>query len=266
MPMARGRECYNVSKGRVIACGFVLDGNEHCEALDTSIRRIIEDEDGVRQAKDTLSALTLTDFERANLDAILSPDKPLEDWRVGEAYGKAYLTEHRRCFFPWPDKWDERKSGSSLPGADLAGMQETDNAEQPYRFAFGEIKTSAEHSYPPRTMRGRTGLKQQLEDLRNRKPIRDDLFRYLMMRVQGAGWADQFQSAAKRYLADSRDVAVFGILVRDVPPDRRDLRARARTLSAGHPPKMHIELLAIYLPGDSIRRLAAFYSTAEGGG
>ncbi len=199
------------------------------------------------------------------MDAILDSDGPLEDWRVGEAYGEAYLTGHKRCFFPWPDKWDERKSGSSLPGADLAGLQDTGKKKLPFRFAFGEVKTSHVENYPPGAMHGRTGLKQQMEDLRDSDSIRNDLFRYLMMRAQNATWKPKWESAAKRYLADRNDVAIVGVLIRDVPPDERDLKARSTGLANGHPAKMHIELLAIYLPSESIAELAAFYTTTNGG-
>ncbi len=266
MTVAIGTESYAVDTGQLVARGITMTEAEHSETLDTSVRSIIEDEEGKRRAREATASLSLTDFERQNLDAILDPNGTLEDWRVGEAYGEDYLTEHKGCFFPWPDKWDERKSGSSLPGADLAGMQETNDKETPFRFAFGEIKTSYEEVYPPGTMYGRTGLKQQMEDLRDSNPIRDDLFRYLMMRVQNTPWKAQWESAAKRYLADRNDVAIIGVLIRDVSPDKRDLQSRSTGLASGHPPKMHIELLAIYLPSGSIKGLAAFFTTTNGGG
>jgi len=265
MTVAIGTEIYAVDTDRVISRGVTMTETEHDQALDSSVRLIIDDEEGKRRAREATASLSLTDFQRQNLEAILDSDGPLEDWRVGEAYGEAYLTEHKRCFFPWPDKWDERKSGSSLPGADLVGLQDTDDEDLPVRFAFGEVKTSHEEDCPPGTMYGRTGLKRQMEDLRNSNSIRNDLFRYLMMRAQNSEWKAQWESATKRYLVDRNDVAIVGVLIRDVPPDKRDLEARSTGLSNGHPAKMHIELLAIYLPSESIAGLAAFYITTNGG-
>lgn len=260
MTMAVGVEVFKVDEIRVIARGVQHTTTERDQSLNGPVRKLIEDEDGKKKALDATASLALTDFGRGALDEILSAQHSVEDWRVGEAYGEAYLVIHKRCAFPWPDKWDERKSGSSLPGADFVGFQETGTKETSYRFAFGEAKTSYDLNCPPSTMFGRTGLKQQLEDLSNSKEVRDDLFRYLMIRAIGSSWQDKWKSAAQRYLADKADVAVFGILVRDVAPNKADLQARSKSLAENHPKTMHIELLGIYLPTDSIKNFAATFS------
>lgn len=50
-------------------------------------------------------------------------------------------------------------------------------------FAFGEVKTSTENKYPPGATHGRTGLKQQLEDLKDDVKIKDDLVLHLRYRA-----------------------------------------------------------------------------------
>ncbi|MFT5327027.1 MAG: hypothetical protein ACI8P0_004913 [Planctomycetaceae bacterium] len=190
------------------------------------------------------------------------PRQP-QDWEVGEAYGEAFLTAQRKCHFPWSDRWDQRKDKSSLPGADLAGLQVTGDKSLPFRFAFGEVKTSTQATYPPGVMYGQKGLKRQLDDLRDRVSIRNTLVRYLMVRAIDSDWEHKWKSAAERYFKASTDIAVFGVLIRDVPPDRRDLSARAKGASRKQPTKMHLELLAIYLPPDSIVDLSSHYSSAQ---
>jgi hypothetical protein len=139
-----------------------------------------------------------------------------------------------------------------LPGADLVGIHCDGETE---RFAFGEVKTSSEKKYPPGVMHGRTGFKQQLEDLRDKVGIRDDLVKYLWHRALNASWKSRFINAFERYNTNHTDVGLFGVLVRDVEPHEDDLRVRVSKLSEDCPQPMSIELLAFYLPSGSIGSL-----------
>jgi hypothetical protein len=174
-----------------------------------------------------------------------------------------YLVNNKKCVFPWPDGRDERKSGSSLPGADLVGFHNDGTND---RFAFGEVKTSSANEYPPGTMHGRTGLKQQMEDLRNKPNIRKDLVKYLAHRATDANWKDNFKHAASRYIKDTNDVRVFGLMIRDVAPHEDDLRVRVNKLGNGCPQNMEMELLAIYLPQGTISTLSEKVVTSRKGG
>ena len=186
----------------------------------------------------------------------------MENWRVGEAIAEAYLTNHRSCHFPWPDSRDERKSGSSLPGADLVGFSTDDKG---CCLAFGEVKTSSEAKYPPGAMYGRTGLKTQLEDLRDSRVIRDDLLKYLGHRAVQAPWKQSFEAASRRYIRNSSDVLLYGVLIRDVPPHADDLRVRVNGLANDCPDGTRLELLALYLPIGSIDGLGeAILETRRG--
>jgi hypothetical protein len=210
-----------------------------------------------------LAGVAGTGFQREEIERVLKRPSSIDDWRVGEAIAEAFLLDHRACLFPWPDGRDERKRGSCLPGADLVGFQ-LDGEEN--RFAFGEVKTSGDANYPPNAMYGRTGLKQQLEDLRDDATVRDDLVKYLGYRAPTAVWRARYEEASSRYLADNRDVRLFGLLIRDVPPNDADLRARVDSLSAGCASQTGIELLAIYLPAGSTGELAAKAAGARSGG
>ena len=218
-------------------------------AMNDRVAAVLFDDEGKANIEDILAGLAETDFAQDGLRRVLEDPDAVEDWRVGEAIAETYLSDHRSCCFPWPDGRDERKSGSSLPGADLVGFGRDDSGDC---LAFGEVKTSGEGRYPPGAMHGRTGLQRQLEDLRDRETIRDDLVKYLGHRATGAQWRARFEGAGSRYLQNTSDVQLFGFLVRDVEPHRDDLRARVGGLAAGCPEGTRVELVALYLPRESL--------------
>lgn len=245
---------YQLGSAPVVGVGLGISGKQLDQQLAGPVAALVFDDVGVRDIGALLDGLADTEFSRDNLDVLLAGASAPEDWRVGEALAEHHLSVDHGCFFPWPDGRDERKRGSSLPGADLVGFQRRNGHEH---FVFGEVKTSSHASYPPGAVYGRHGLKQQMEDLRNRREIRDGLVRYLGHRADGAKWCARYQAAAKTYLNDTCEVCLFGILVRDVAPHEDDLRARVSALAAGCPAAMTIDLIAIYLPPASIAGLAA---------
>ncbi len=265
MAVAIGTEVYNVDHLRVVARGRSHTAAQRDAALNSDVRSLVRDTAGATKAAALAAGLNLTGFQSGNLNAVLNSGSPPKDWEVGEAYGEAYLGAHKQCHFPWSDRWDERKDKSSLPGSDLVGLQETGTAKSlSFRFAFGEVKTSTELKYPPGVLYGKEGLKKQMEDLRDQHEIRNTLVRYLTMRAQGADWEPNFKLALVRFLTESTDVAIFGVLIRDVPPHEDDLRARSKNIAQKHPAQMHIELLAIYLPSGSISLLGKKFASAAG--
>ncbi|WP_419917702.1 hypothetical protein [Candidatus Poriferisocius sp.] len=217
--------------------------------MDNPVAAVLFDDEGKENIKEILAGVIETEFNREGLRRLLEDPEEVEDWRVGEAIAETYLTDHRSCSFPWPDARDERRSRSSLPGADLVGFGVDDDGAC---FAFGEVKTSSERRHPPGVMYGRMGLKQQLEDLRDVEATRDDLMKYLGYRSGSAPWKTQYEHAAGRYLRNSSDIQLYGCLVRDVEPHEDDLRARVSDLGNGCPEGTRIELLAIYLPQDRL--------------
>ena len=249
MSVAEGETVYSHGSPPCSGVGLAWSDEELDAALSGSVAEVLFDDEGKADIEEILSSLADTDFEQEGVKRILQDPEDIEDWRVGEAIAETYLTDHRACYFPWPDGRDERKSGSSLPGADLVGFGTDSDGDC---FAFGEVKTSSEAQYPPGSMYGRTGLKQQLEDLRDSETIRDGLFIYLGHRAGTAPWKPRFEAASKRYLKNSSDVQHYGVLVRDVPPHADDLRVRVHDLAENCPEGTSIELLALYLPEDRI--------------
>lgn len=245
MTVSEGAAVYIEGSAPCSGLGVAWSGVELDSALEGPVAALLFDDAGRAEIENILVGLAETEFEREGLRRALSDPGAVEDWRVGEAIAEAYLTDHRDCWFPWPDGRDERKRGSSLPGADLVGFCSDDQGDC---FAFGEVKASSEAKYPPSTMHGRTGLKQQLEDLRDRVSVRDDLFKYLGHRARRADWIGRFQHATKRYLVNSSDVHLYGFLVRDVEPNKDDVRVRVEKLAENCPGGTTIEIVALYLP------------------
>jgi len=158
MKIATGTIEYQTGSAPVTGCGFSYSADELDTALYGPVAEVVYDDSGKTDIESLLAGLAETDFAKGEVERILSDTRPPEDWRVGEALAETYLVHQKDCFFPWPDSRDERKSGSSLPGADLVGFQ-SDGTD--VFFAFGEVKTSTENKYPPGAMYGRTGLKQR---------------------------------------------------------------------------------------------------------
>jgi hypothetical protein len=263
--IAVGNECYSHGAPPSTGTGRSWTAKELDAAISGQVSALVFDDQGKADIQELLAGVAETAFEQEQLAQALADPDNVEDWRVGEAIAEAYLTEHRDCLFPWPDGRDERKSGSSLPGADLVGFQSIGDVE---RFAFGEVKASSEKSYPPQVVtKKKDGLKKQIEDLRDKKKDRDGLVEYLAHRASGKSWKEHFKSAAKRYLTNSHDVSLFGVLVRDVEPNQNDLRLRVKQLAEGCPNGTEIELFALYLPVGAIANLPSqVLATRAGGG
>ena len=254
LTVSEGAVAYRLSTPPCSGIGVSWSSAQLDAALGEEVAAALLDDEGKRILEELLAGLPDTDFSQDNLERVVSDPEDIEDWRVGEAIAETYLTEYRSCHFPWPDARDARKHGSSLPGADLVGFSVDKDGDC---LAFGEVKSSGELSCPPSTMYGRTGLKKQLEDLRDCETIRDDLLKYLGYRAEQASWKAKFIAAARRYLQDKSDIQLYGVLIRDVPPDDRDLRTRVESLAQGCPRTTSIELLALYLPANSLSGIGA---------
>jgi len=263
MTLAVGSECYALGENPCSGKGISWTQDELDDAMSDPVAAVVFDDEGKADIGDLLATVADTEFKHEELERILEPPQEVENWRVGEALAECYLVKHRDCYFPWPDGRDERKEGSSLPGADLVGFQPDAKGD---RFTFGEVKTSQQDKYPPQAMYGPTGLKKQLVDLRDNRKIRDGLMKYLGHRAKGASWQGRYQSASKRYLANSSDISLYGVLVRDVAPHKDDVRVCVEELAEDRPDGTEIELLGLYLPDGQISELANKALSAIDGG
>ena len=260
MTVAAGERIYTIGNAPCLGIGLKWSSDELDAALDGPVAAVLFDDAGKADIEEILAGLADANFDQEQLRRILDDPGHIDDWRVGEAIAESYLTDHRSCCFPWPDGRDERKRGSSLPGADLVGFGIDDNGDC---FAFGEVKTSSELKYPPGAVYGRTGLKQQLEDLRDNEMIRDDLFKYLGYRAKEAPWKSRFKNAGIRYLQNKSDLQLYGFLVRDVEPCQDDLEVRVTSLVTNCPLGTQITLLALYLPDGRVSGIGEIITSRQ---
>ena len=262
MTVGVGQTVYSEGRAPCFGIGLTWSGDDLDAAMNGPVSAVLFDDEGKADIEDILTSLAETEFRQKELRRVLSEPADIQDWRVCEAIAETYLTDHSDCYFPWPVGRDERKRGSSLPGADLVGLRAD---AQGNCLAFGEVKSSSEAKYPPGIMYGPKGLKQQLEDLRDNVSIRDDLFKYLGYRAKGAAWIERFKQAGKRYLNNKSDVQLYGFLVRDVEPHQDDVRVRVEKLGKDCPAGTRIQLLALYLPIGSIKGIGNAAIAARAG-
>lgn len=251
--MPKANLCYQISGNSVSAEGVSYDEPQLHSILSGPVKEIILDTTGKTELKEILQALASTDFDNKQISQILASDLSLEDWHIGEAIAEAFAIANEKCEYPWPTSRDLRNSRSSPAGCDLVGFQSTSHAQYPYRFAFGEVKTSYDKNSPPSVM---TSLGKQLFDLRDDMDVKRDLVRYLGLHAIGKKWLPQFQSSASRFFqSESSDISILGILVRDTPANQSDLSGKVSPLSLKCPSATKISLYAIYLPAGSIKQL-----------
>jgi hypothetical protein len=261
MPLPQGTEVYQCDTPPVVARGVSLTAAELDDAIKNRLPPLLNDDEGNKQVDALLGSLANTQFEESRLAQILKSPHVLEDWRVGEAIAETFLTDFRKCEFPWPSGRDLKNPNASPAGSDLVGF---DRREATARFAFGEVKTSAEERWPPQVMTGRHGMQKQLEDLKDGPKVKDKLVKYLAFRATNAPWLPQFREAATRYLKNHRDVSLFGVLVRDVDIKREDLSGRSTSLANDLPGQTKLELRSYYLPKGKIDGLAKRAAKAQG--
>ncbi|MFO0893016.1 MAG: hypothetical protein U0790_28255 [Isosphaeraceae bacterium] len=236
---------YDCSSTPVLAHGIEFGDRELSQALATRVSEVVYDAAGLDELEDLLSGLSATKFETQTVQRVLSaPRGAIEDWRIGEAFAEAYLNDYRGCQFPWPSSRDLKNPEASPAGADLIGFVAVGGVDW---FAFGEVKTSYESNYPPRVMHGRDGMNHQIEALRDRHEKVDALILYIAFRARGTAWWPRFQSAFRSF-SNGKNYVIFGVLVRDVDPNERDLKARCKALAKECPASVSIELRAFYLP------------------
>jgi hypothetical protein len=253
-----GQISFQINDKNLSVVGLKLAHDDLVIVVQTYASPILFDTAGLVDIRQVLNEVVETDFERSNLEIALSEARRPHSWEVGEAIAECCATHHTRCIFPWPLRRDQRNPFANQPGSDLVGFQETDDVDRPHRFAFGEVKTSRQQKFPPGVIYGRNGLTQQLKRLCNVPARKYQLMKYLAFRAKGSIWWPAYTSASRRLLAraEADDVALFGILIRDVVPDERDFASVASELKSRCPAETHVALRGIYLPEAAIPGLA----------
>ena len=246
---------YNADSLPVLARGLIYTDDQVDEMLYGMVKSILQDTSGKEELQQLLSGVVSTDFEQVGLEELLTDDTVPDNWRVGEAIAECFVADMGNCHFPWPTGRDLKNPNASPAGCDLTGFQPADDEDLPFRFAFGEVKTSEQEQYPPSVMYSLGG---QLRGLRDNRKVKDFLCLYLGHHAVRADWEHMYISSAKRYLqSNTEDVAVYGVLVRDVTTAQAaDISGCATDLASACPAQTDIEIYALYLPQNTIATLS----------
>jgi hypothetical protein len=251
-----GEEIYNVDQNVVTARGFQINTLSLNTALQGPIKSIIGDHHGKENIRQMLAEIANTGFENEILEEILEQPSNIPDWRIGEAIAEHFIAAQHSCEFPWPTERDLKNPGASPAGADLVGFQCIDGCDKSFRFAFGEVKTSQENRWPPGVSHKSGGLQDQIIALRDSSKVKNGLMLYMAHRANNAPWFPMFKSAMEKFLGSKgRDIAIFGILVRDVEPKEADLSKHAINSLKKKPIETLIAFNALYLPSGVISQL-----------
>jgi len=240
---------YQSSHGCVSWAGHsALNSDSLKTFLSGSVAARLDDSTASDEMHSHLRGLSLTGMGQTTLEEVLAAEVPEErDWAAGEALAEAILEEHHDVVLPWNTERDKRNPFASLPGADVVGLQRDGGS---HRLAFGEVKSSSEAAWPPQVMSGRSGgIGHQIDDLASNLSIICQLLKWLLPRVKKTAHETAFNQACTRYFnTERRDVALFGVLVRDQTARDDDLRARGQSLGARLQAPTICRLIAIYLP------------------
>nr|WP_217934758.1 hypothetical protein [Enterocloster clostridioformis] len=247
MAVPKGKNEYKINSNKVVAFGISHSKEEMELSLCTDVYDKLYD---IKENTDLVNSLQDTGFDKMLIMEKIFPQDRRESWEIGEAYAQSYAESNLSAIIPWGITRDIKKPGSSLPGADIVGLYKHDSGVY---FLFGEIKTSSDKNCPPGVMYGEHGLKQQLEDLCQKKALTNQLISYLAHRLKGDILWSQFTEAFKKYMTSGEEaVHILGILIRDIVPSREDLCTRTKALEKFAVGNRTIELVGVYVPEDEI--------------
>ena len=222
-------------------------GDRFNSFLQGPVAARLNDAEGSEALSEHLRGLSLTGMGQEALEAVLAAEVPeTRDWAAGEALAEAVLEAHHDVVLPWNTERDKRNPFASLPGADIVGFQRDGDS---YCLALGEVKCSSEAKWPPQVMSGRSGMIHQLDTLSHNLGTIYQLLQWLLPRVKRTEYETAFNVACTRYFnSERRDLALFGILVRDQEVRETDLQARGKSLAGSLQNPTRCRLIALYLP------------------
>ena len=226
----------------------LLDGETCIDFFLNDVKQRLEDTEGKQEFEDHLRGLALTGMAKDCLESFLSVGEvePL-DWAVGEALAEAYLIKKYNIIFPWNMEREKRNIHASTAGADIVGFVEKDGN---FSLVFGEVKTSSEIKFPPQVITGRSGLYHQLDSLAHELAKIRQLLLWLLPRIKTSGiFVEAYNKACGAFFSSQfKSITLFGILIRDTPPNLNDLASRGQKLRNTLTLPTQCHLIALHLP------------------
>lgn len=236
-------------------CGYF--GYEFSEAyikqlFSKRVRNKLIDALGTNFLLDEFQDISATGFVKDILVNIFSLENNFDEfptWRIGEAFTECFLEDEYKVRFYYNSIRDARNPNSSLTGADLVSFIDIGSDTV---FLFGEVKSSSDARSPPHVLYGRSGLVNQLKNLKNDERVRNNIVRYIGFKVANLPKGDEFridfETALKVYLRNKKLVQLFGVLVRDTMSNEKDLKSRFQALDEELDEAMGLKLVALYVP------------------
>lgn len=236
--------------------GLKLDVQECRTHLKGSVKETLldrEERDAILRDLRTLKQDTgfeANDGLLADILALEEENVEVQNFRVGEAYAEVILEQEFSCRFYWNEVRDARNPKGNKTGADLVGFIEVNGQ---VLYLFGEVKISSEIAQrPPQVMTGATGIERQLRDLYEDRKKRQILISYLKSKMRlfpdDHPFKQDFLKGQSAYYSNPEDYHLFGVLVRDVEPNERDLSPSYDKLKTQILEPVGLKLLALYLP------------------
>ena len=236
---------WSVYQGIVLKDGF-------SEYLSSRVSTRFYDIEGTESLIEEFIDIASTGFEERLLIDIFSISSPIDDWKIGEALAECYLEDFEKARFYYPSSRDAKNPKANLQGADLVGFIDVD--EKTTIFLFGEVKTSRDKNSPPQVMYSRSGMIDQLRNIKNNSDSLNSLIRWLGFKVKALSDDDPFkkdyQKALKVYFIEGAKhrYFLFGILIRDTEPKDTDLKSRYESLKSDLSEEVQLKLTALYIP------------------
>lgn len=236
--------------------GVSIDEQECCHHLQNAVWDNLQDSQEWQDSLERLRALRdetgfdASDGLLADIQALENEEIEVQQFRVGEAYAEVILEQGFSCRFHWNENRDTRNPKGNKTGADIVGFIEV---EDQVLFLFGEVKTSSETANrPPQVMTGAKGVENQLRDLYNDRSKRLVLISYLKNKMrhfpEGHQFRTDFEASQRAYYSGIEYYHLFGVLVRDVEADEKDISSSYERLKNHILEPKGIKLMAVYLP------------------
>jgi hypothetical protein len=242
--------------------GVSFSKTEIENAFQNSVKEKLLDNEGTNELvgnfEEEFNDIKTTDFDDTYLLNILKLDDIVSEhksWRIGEAFAEYYIETNSAAKFYINELRDARNIFGNKTGADLLGFIEIAGETI---FLFGEVKTSDDKSSPPNILYSRKnkkgyvekGMIDQLKDLSDNLVIKRQLIRNMAFKVKDLEKANQFRidylQSVKNFKYDK--FHLFGVLVRDTIPTKKDLESRFKSLSADIKKETNLKLIALYVP------------------
>jgi len=238
------------SDGNCCYFGYQFDKAYVKAHFSNEIKKKLVDYPGTRELVESFDDIVETDFDRDVLKKILRlAFEKFEMWKIGEAFCEFFLEKEFKVRFWYNHLRDLKNPKASPTGPDLVGFIDIN---EDTIFVFGEVKTSEDERSPPQVFYGKTGFKNQINELKNNKTISYNLIRYLGFKVSNLPKTDPFckdyRSALKIYIKKRNRIHLCGLLVRDTKCNCKDLESGYNNLKNITHKDMIIKLIGLYIP------------------